>query len=96
MSFDQTTRRLNMTRASFRKIALAALATLTLGASFVTTSSAQAHGFGGFGWGGLGFGVGALAATAAVAAANSGCYYQDREWVDRYGQVHVRTVRICD
>ncbi|MDR3462314.1 MAG: hypothetical protein P4L76_08365 [Beijerinckiaceae bacterium] len=84
-----------MTRTSFRKIALTAFATLALGASLATTSSAQAHGFGHFGWGGVGFGVGALAATAAVAAANSGCYYQDREFVDRYGRIHVRTVEIC-
>ncbi len=83
-----------MTRMTVRKSAIAALAALTLGFGLAGPSSAQAHGFG---WGGAGFGLGfgALAAGAAIAASNTGCYYQDRQWIDRYGRVHVRTVRVC-
>ncbi len=42
------------------------------------------------------FGALALGAVAAAAASEPSCYVEERERMDRFGNVYVRQVRVCD
>lgn len=87
---------------SSRKTVGAALAALTLGTTLIASAAPAEAGWYGhrrhYG-GAVAAGVlGALAvgAIAAGPAYASSCYWTRRSFVDGYGDVYVRRVRVCD
>jgi hypothetical protein len=73
---------------------VAAVAALTLGATVLATSQAQAHHFHG-GWGPVGFGFAAGALLGATVA--GGPYYVTCHWVRQYDQWgnYIGRAKVC-
>lgn len=77
---------------TFKKTLIAAIAAVTLMGAVATPASA--------GWRGFGYGAAAGLALGVIAASNAygygyHCYLTTREFVDDYGYVTYRRVRVC-